>query len=321
MYAKNQNIRKRRQFQEYLNTIYNLPYWENSFFVNEIYGKLQGSLLLTGAGTSLDDEIENIKKIKDQIIIIACDRSFKTLYQNNIIPEFVATVDFSPLVEKFFDFKFSPSDTILIYDPRVSNKILNKFQRSMLMDCHNPFFYHFKEKIREHEHIHGWGSITNAMYGLASQLGCKRIGLVGMDFCYYHNTHCKGNGNDYLHPARLLYMKDEFGNICRTTKLFLKYRENMIGLVEKFKIDTYNLTKKGLDICNRLDFLNFPLNIYKQNINELYIEIQKLKKHVLLFPITDFHKIYYYIKSFSDEINEDFMRRIMELIIKRCICG
>ncbi|MCG8568917.1 MAG: DUF115 domain-containing protein [Spirochaetes bacterium] len=78
------------------NFLKNLYYCQKNSFTNEPLEINKKSILITGAGPSLDHNIEKIKHLKRELYIAATDTSYPILIKHKIVPDSVFSYDASP---------------------------------------------------------------------------------------------------------------------------------------------------------------------------------------------------------------------------------
>ncbi|HCT86565.1 MAG TPA: hypothetical protein DF296_15345, partial [Candidatus Margulisbacteria bacterium] len=86
------------------NQFKNIPFMFSCPPVNELFGKFEGvPCICIASGPSLNDYLEDLKKIRDKAIFICADSAFKVLIENGIKPDIVTAIDPLPGKFKYFE--------------------------------------------------------------------------------------------------------------------------------------------------------------------------------------------------------------------------
>src|SRR5690606_38316549 len=110
--------------QPYRNSIRNLVKISQSISIESLKNKFRGcSVLVVGAGHSLEIDIENIRQYKDRLLIIAAGSSIQSLLHYGIEPHMVVSMD--PGVATGRAFENSNTKKIpLVFVPQIYFNIL-----------------------------------------------------------------------------------------------------------------------------------------------------------------------------------------------------
>lgn len=141
--------------------------------------------VVISAGPTLDRNIETLKKYRDKYILFTVGTAVKTLYKNNIKPDFlciIETYNSSKQVEGL-----DLSDVYFITEP-YSNPALRNFQYKKTFShiSANTPINHFWGEICEENIDEYWskGTVSYTALNCARLLGCSKIILVGQDLAY-----------------------------------------------------------------------------------------------------------------------------------------
>ena len=88
--------------------------------------------VIVAAGPSLCKNIELVREVKDNGIIIAVDTSFQILQAHDIDPDIVIAVDPQDINKKYFE-NIRRSEAILVCEPSISPKIVRQYEGRKLM--------------------------------------------------------------------------------------------------------------------------------------------------------------------------------------------
>ncbi len=151
------------------------------------FDRLKGALpdrtgVVVSSGPSLDKAIPTLKKIKDHVVIFACDSAVKPLLDAGITPHFVACYENSFGTSHLFKGLAPLPDTWLVTLPIVYPQTLADFMGPKLFIGTYGFSYCWLLKDMEQYYL-GPCSSTMAFHGL-NYLGCSLIVLMGQDLNY-----------------------------------------------------------------------------------------------------------------------------------------
>ena len=175
------------------NVLYNLPY------VAEGYNTLQlsqvvphtGAAVLVSAGPSLDKNIEELKRAKNHMFILAVDTAVKPLLKKGIVPDIFVTLDARKPLELLEGAEMLPV---------VSNSVA-RYQLLDRQEGKKIFFYDGYELPLELYRRNGkilpqvaiGGSVACSGFSLLYKMGFETVILVGQDLAYTDNkSHADG---------------------------------------------------------------------------------------------------------------------------------
>ena len=141
--------------------------------------------LIISAGPTLDRNIETIKENRNKFIIITVGTALKTLYANNIKPDFVCVIETFDSSKQLAGLDLS--DVNFITEPYSHPNLRNfKFkQRFSHISANTPINHLWAEIIGENiEEYWSKGTVSYTALNCARILGCKKIILVGQDLAY-----------------------------------------------------------------------------------------------------------------------------------------
>ncbi len=153
--------------------------------------------VVVSAGPTLDRNIETLKKYRDKYILFTVGTAIKTLYKNDIKPDFlciIETYNASRQVENL-DLK----DVYFITEP-YSNPELRRFEYKKILShiSANSMINHFWADLCEENFEEYWskGTVSYTALNCARILGFKKIILVGQDLAYIEG-HCYSKDSSY----------------------------------------------------------------------------------------------------------------------------
>jgi hypothetical protein len=178
------------------NILENLP--ELLYFkpVSLLFGIATGiPIMVTGAGPSLYNDIENIKKFRDLFLLIAVDTSLHILDHFNITPDLIYSVDPQPINRSYLE--GYNGEGILVFDPTSTYHTLrmdSQFTKGFYPSSPFPLFKLFSKHLSiEAGDIPYGGSVSTNAVSLAEFMGASKVLILGQDLAFTDGfAHCKG---------------------------------------------------------------------------------------------------------------------------------
>lgn len=175
------------------NIVKNLQHLPRSFFANNFKDSFKDiPAIVIGAGPSLFDDIEVLKRVGKKALLIAGGSAIAALSKNNVRPHFGVAID--PNVDEFSRFmETSLLNMPILYTTRVNPDIFKTFSSDVgyLKSTVGGMFTNYLEKrlgidgeIFDREL--GWDalSVTTLNIAFSKFLGCRPIVLCGVDLAY-----------------------------------------------------------------------------------------------------------------------------------------
>lgn len=197
---------------------------------NDLSGKLKNlPIIIIGAGPSLNNHINEIKKLQGKVLIAAVDTAVKILIDSDIIPDIIAIADSQKInydLIKNCDIKDSLVLTNLIAFPDLFDKKNNNFLvynsgTPLLSEIENKFQIRFPE-------LKTGGSVTTLILSFSIFCGCNPIIFDGMDLSFPNlQFYSKGTQKD----------ENIFKNISKFNTPEIYYYNNFINNTYIFEND------------------------------------------------------------------------------------
>jgi hypothetical protein len=163
--------------------------------------------VVVGAGPSLDQDLETLKKIKQKVVVIAADAALKPLLKAGIEPDFVTSIERLNTYQRPFFEGLDPISSELVAFPVVLPELLDLYPGTVRIAYRNYSFFTYFEMAYPKGILRCGGSTSHLGVRLAAYFGCKRLLLLGLDSSYEEKdglfrSHCENTGypewNDYL---------------------------------------------------------------------------------------------------------------------------
>jgi len=248
----------------YVNTLANLPVVQAS----TVTVKPVRRAFITGAGPSLESQIEELRGMRDSGFLIASDTSLPALLSYGLKPDLVISID-CQLVSYHHFLQGLPDDVPLLLDLASPPVLTRLTKRSAFFTSSHPLSLYLSTHWRPLPFIDtSGGNVSHAAVSLAEYLGAREIYLMGVDFSYPEGkAYCRGtylyplfrSQEDLLSPTESLFlsfilknqtiMKDRVHGILRyTTRPLIGYKERLERYLQEFDARVIPLPGRGVPL-------------------------------------------------------------------------
>ncbi len=185
--------------------------------LEDFLGKGRGkTAVCVSAGPSMKKTVQHLKRIQDDVIILAVGRMFKTLKAEGIRVDYVFSCEMFDWDSVIFDgvTQDMAGSTILCYPPVCAPATVQKWpgKRLCLFDANTG------ELLDRKLVMMGGNSVSHHLYNFAGEiLGCDQIILVGQDLGYTEPgdmTHADDSKHDWpeeIKKADLTFQAEDWG--------------------------------------------------------------------------------------------------------------
>jgi hypothetical protein len=197
--------------------------------------------VVVASGPSLSKNIHELRKIKDNAVIIAADSALAPLLVQGIRPHYVASVDYNEFTfEKLSPYVDDLKEISLVYVPIVTPRILNRIRfKERYYVFHDESSHTLFESVIDTgksalEDIH---SVIHLALAMAQACGCDPIIFTGLDLSFDgRKDHADGTilhwNNDHEHQKGDVMIEGTDGGMVASSTGFvgmLEICERMIG--------------------------------------------------------------------------------------------
>jgi hypothetical protein len=210
-------------------------------------------VLIVGSGPSLDDRIDDIKEVRDEVIVVSAGTGLRVLIENDIYPDFHVELESDYLnyrVISSYD-REKLKAVRIIAASQICPLIWELFGEKRLYFKHeNPIGSLFATP--ETNIAGGAPTCTNAAIALCSQLGFNNIFLFGTDFGFLNHeqhhskssvymesankpigTELKERSDKTFTKARTFRVPGVNETVVLTTQIYFTAKRAMEGLIEQ----------------------------------------------------------------------------------------
>ncbi len=241
------------------NTLENLPHMATAPDVGELEGLFEDvPFVLVGAGPSLDDSIEFLRKVQDKAIIVTSNSPYRKLINSGIRPHLAVTAD--PLAPTLAGFNNVSLEGVPLACPfsaypeivrRFSGRILSWVTFSPIVDA-------LKEATGKPPGtpIMEQGTVSGCVLDLSRLFGCRKVLFVGQDMCVRHDGKYYTDDSAYADTGSHFTERREGHKLPGNTEdevivegrlfVYLKTFEKFIR--ENSSVDYRNLARNGVRV-------------------------------------------------------------------------
>ncbi len=239
--------------------------------INGLFGKFKDKpAVIVSAGPSLDKNAKWLYMAKGKMLIISVDTAVRTLLNNNIMPDFILSLD--PVIENYYHLEGLEEqlkDVCLVANPVTYPEIIKKYKGHVLiMTYGDPLIQWFERFIDEKGETMVGGSVATSAFDFAYRLGANPIILIGHDLSFYgRRAYTEGsyynqrwveeiNGSETLSAkhGRTISLEtgteadDFFSGVVTTSKKMLSWKRWFEIMISKGMVRCINATEGGVKI-------------------------------------------------------------------------
>ncbi len=216
--------------------------------------------LLVAAGPSLNEEIEHIRKIKDDGLayIFSVGSAINTLIKNGIIPDATCTYDPQDINYRVLSIlnEQGINDVPIIYGSSVGFETIKDYPGPILhmitsQDTVASLFLR-KQSGNELKSVQDAPSIAVIAIQMLHSIGCNPVILVGQNLAYlneqYYATGADSHNGKFAPPQNSPLITDVYGNSVKTNNSLLLMRKQMEQYIKLYPREYINTTKGGAHI-------------------------------------------------------------------------
>ncbi len=245
------------------NCIYNLPQVIRTVnLLQEGKGAFRNKpAMIIGAGPSLDEDIENIRQIKQSgtAYLFTIGSAVNTLLEKGILPD--ATFSYHPDDKNMLVFQKIVDENItslpLVFGSSVNYKSLARYPGPKAhaitnQDTLAPFYLRGKDG-KSPDSVTDAPSIVSITFQVLYRLGFNPIIFAGQNLAYKEGKHY-AEGISYgrskkLNSQNAIEVQDVYGKVAYTTPTFNEMRKNLESYICSYTdLQVLNTTKGGANI-------------------------------------------------------------------------
>lgn len=278
-----ENTTRKFAFDWQENYIQNLLHTYMNHSLVELKQRYNSPVVVVSGGPSLKKQIPMLKKVRENIIMIASGSTINSLLHYEIEPDYIVSIDGGNANYKHFK-EIGDIKSNLIFGLSSHCKIQEEFPNTKyaLLDAGDGEFqkYVIDKLDIEVPLISGGASVANFAFTIASYITEGPIALIGQDLAYTDNkTHAEGNkyffniDEAYKKKRGMFEIKGYYNDNVLTDYAFLLMKNDFERLNKQINhlSPIFNCTEGGAKIegMEQLPFAEFcNLFIRKENIKQ-----------------------------------------------------
>lgn len=189
-------FRTTRSWHITMNQLINISY-KKAYSMPYLKEKSRPSVVIVGAGPSLDSTVGTLKKYSDRAIIIATDASLKTLLENDIKPDMVATLEDLHLSWRFFS-NCADRKLPLVFPVNANHMLLRKYEGPVILTLTENklnWLDIFSDKLPA---VAAGLCVGHYVFHIAEMLNPSEIIMTGFDLSFKDNKfHARSMATPY----------------------------------------------------------------------------------------------------------------------------
>lgn len=213
---------------------------------------LGNTVYIIAAGPSLDQNMMELKNVKEGDIILSTGTVLKKLLKAGITPDYVIVTDGGSFT--YSQTAGLEADSIpLLYLSTVYYKILWEYPGETYLICQEGFQKSEEYAAERHYPVYGTGgSVTTTALDVCIRMKCRRIVFVGLDLAYTNmRNHASGTADVRNKAEGNMVVKDIYGHDIPTAKnlnLYRKWIEQRIQKTDAVETEFIDATEGGARI-------------------------------------------------------------------------
>lgn len=191
------------------NVALNLPWYVTSPGIGRLANAYKNQpAIIVAAGPSLRKNRKLLREAKGHAVIIAVQTMLKPLLELGVEPDFVTSLDYSPLSARFFQDLPRDLKTELVAEAKATDVIFGLHTGPLTLVGSDLADDLLREAIRPRPRLKSGATVAHLAFYLAEYLGCDPIILVGQDLGFSDGL-CYAAGTSYDDVWR-----PELGRFC-----------------------------------------------------------------------------------------------------------
>lgn len=218
--------------------------------------------IIVSAGPSLDKNIDLLKGIEEDFVIVTGGRPLKGLLEKEIKPTLVVSIDPEDINYELMKGCIENTDLPLIYYEVTNENILKNYSGPKILSIHSSFVNGIVDY--EKAKLDCYGSVAHSMVSAAILLGCNPIIMIGQDCAYTddnaHSTYLEEKHNDEkfedVKSELDIWVDGVNGEKVRTSRVLNTYRLGFEEMTKKYKDVLFiNATEGGARINGTIEMI------------------------------------------------------------------
>jgi hypothetical protein len=140
--------------------------------------------IVISAGPSLSRNIDQLAYLKGRAVLCAVQTAIKPLMKRGIVPDFVTSLDFHEMSQKFFDGAGDMSETHLVAEPKATWHVIDRYPGPVSILGNHWASMVIGDELGGRGGLKAGATVAHLAFYLAVHMGCDPIIFVGQDLAF-----------------------------------------------------------------------------------------------------------------------------------------
>jgi len=256
------------------------------------------TFVVAGAGPSLEENIDVLKKYRDRVVILACERSIGTFKAHGVKPDFIVSVENIILMWRHYEEHIEFLKDIPLIAPYLGSHVVAR---------NYPGDVIFMKITGNDEWLDGFGGemdsdvgncVGHYAYLLAASFNPENIILIGNDLALKDGRSHTGTTHSDGHGQKGIVTRGYYEGNVETTPTFFHYIQRFESYIRQASCPVINATEGGayingaehcsLDIalsrqskCSGLPYVEIPQVEVQEFYSDKVAQIRELRQRLV----------------------------------------
>jgi hypothetical protein len=241
--------------------IKNIPYMVEGTPIDVYENKYKDKpAIIVSAGPSLERNIDELKNINNEMLIISGGRTLRSLIDKQITPHLLTVADPGEISYELVKGYIEDLNVPLLFYEGTNEKVVEKHRGDKIFFSNNNFIDKIAEKTLVSFSV--GGSVSHSMTACAIYMGCNPIIFIGQDLAYtnerkYSSISESNNRTEKFEEVKSendIWVEDVNGGKVRTSLGLDQFRISFEYMIKYYKdIKFINATEGGARIKGTIE--------------------------------------------------------------------
>ncbi len=153
--------------------------------IDLLRGRFAGDpAVIVSAGPSLSRNIDQLADLKGRAVLCAVQTAVQPLMRRGIVPDFVTSLDFHEMSQKFFEGVDSLADTHLVAEPKATWGVVDKYPGPVSLLANDWAGLVIGNELARRDGLPPGATVAHLAFYLAVYMGCDPVVFVGQDLAF-----------------------------------------------------------------------------------------------------------------------------------------
>lgn len=287
-----------------VNFIKNLYHLSNDVNLGELEKIYDCPIVIASGGPSLSKQLDQLKKVRESVILIAAGSTVNSLVAADIEPDYVVSIDGGePNFIHFKDLRLEKARIIYSMQshPGVRKSFLKKGYCLSIKE-YQGFSKYLSDQVKvDLPQLIGGGTVAHLCFTIAQYISSGPIALIGQDLAYTDNlTHASNNKNTrvideaFIKRNEAFQIEGYYNEFIYTNPIFYSMKLEFEQMVKMYPptVPFYNCTEGGVKLkgFEQMPFVMFCEEhvqnskvtiVDHEELSELNFDVNTLLEHDL----------------------------------------